>query len=180
MNSRTSRSRIIRDDPAVMSLGRRLEIRAAAFNVAQTAQPLDRESRMPKLLVIDDDRSVRHLVRQAFDGSGIEIIDAATAEEGLDVLRRQTPDTVLLDIGLPEMSGLEAFRDISCARSEAARDLHYGAGLKRCGDRSDEHGCVRLRDEAVGPGNRGACERRAKKPAVGRLKMPAPEVVRVY
>jgi two-component system nitrogen regulation response regulator GlnG len=65
---------------------------------------------MSRLLVVDDDRSVRHLVREAFVGSGVEVIDAATAEDGLDQLRRQAPDSVLLDIGLPEMSGLEAFR----------------------------------------------------------------------
>ena len=65
---------------------------------------------MPILLIVDDDRSMRHLARQAFEGTGIEVVEAATAEDGLDTLRRQAPDTVLLDIGLPEMSGLEAFR----------------------------------------------------------------------
>jgi DNA-binding NtrC family response regulator len=65
---------------------------------------------MPRLLVVDDDRSIRHLVRQCFEDSDIEVIDVASAEEGLDLLRRQAPDAVLLDINLPEMSGLEAFR----------------------------------------------------------------------
>ncbi len=65
---------------------------------------------MPKLLVVDDDRSIRHLVRHVFEGTDIEVMEGPTAEEGLDLLRRQAPDAVLLDIGLPEMSGLEAFR----------------------------------------------------------------------
>jgi DNA-binding NtrC family response regulator len=70
---------------------------------------------MPKLLIVDDDRSLRHLVRQAFVGTEIEVVEAATAEDGLDMLRRHGADKIvldvaLLDIGLPEMSGLEAFR----------------------------------------------------------------------
>ncbi len=65
---------------------------------------------MPILLVVDDDRAVRHLVSQAFEGTDVTVVEAATAEDGLDLLRRQAPDTVLLDINLPEMSGLEAFR----------------------------------------------------------------------
>ncbi len=65
---------------------------------------------MPTLLVVDDDRAVRHLVHQAFEGTNIHVVDVATAEDGLEQLRRETPDAVLLDINLPEMSGLEAFR----------------------------------------------------------------------
>ncbi|MBI2826311.1 MAG: sigma-54-dependent Fis family transcriptional regulator [Planctomycetia bacterium] len=65
---------------------------------------------MPTLLVVDDDRAVRHLVRQAFQGPELEVVEAATAAEGLDLSRQRQPDTVLLDIMLPEMSGLEAYR----------------------------------------------------------------------
>jgi DNA-binding NtrC family response regulator len=72
--------------------------------------PQSPSPRMPTLLVVDDDRAVRHLVHQAFEGTDIQVAEAATAEDGLDLLRRQSPDAVLLDINLPEMSGLEAFR----------------------------------------------------------------------
>jgi len=65
---------------------------------------------MAKLLVVDDDRAVRHLVRQAFAETELDIIEAASAEDGLALLRRVQPDVILLDIQLPELSGLEAFR----------------------------------------------------------------------
>ncbi len=65
---------------------------------------------MPTLLVVDDDRAIRHVVQQAFSGTDIQVAEAATAEDGLDQLRRHLPDVVLLDINLPEMSGMEAFR----------------------------------------------------------------------
>lgn len=65
---------------------------------------------MPTLLVVDDDRSIRHLVREAFAGANVEVLEAANAEDGIEIVRQRQPDTVLLDILLPEISGLEAFR----------------------------------------------------------------------
>lgn len=63
-----------------------------------------------KILVVDDDRAVRHLVQRAFTDTDITVIEAATADEGLKMLRTEQPGVVLLDIMLPEISGLEAFR----------------------------------------------------------------------
>ena len=67
---------------------------------------------MPSVLVIDDDRSVRHLVSYAFAGTDIQVVMAGTAAEALDLLARQPPDAVLLDILLPQISGLELFKQI--------------------------------------------------------------------
>ncbi|HEX4144760.1 MAG TPA: sigma-54 dependent transcriptional regulator, partial [Pirellulales bacterium] len=64
---------------------------------------------MPTVLVVDDDRAVRHLVREALASADVEVIDAASVDDGLRLLRERQPDTVLLDIMLPELSGLEAF-----------------------------------------------------------------------
>ena len=66
---------------------------------------------MPTLLVVDDDRSIRYLIQKAFEGSSIAVLSAGTAEEAL-ALVQQGPDVVLLDIVLPETSGLEAFQQI--------------------------------------------------------------------
>ena len=70
---------------------------------------------MARLLVIDDDRSIRRIVRGAFEGHSppIEVVEASTAEEGLAAMRRQPPDVVLLDIVLPHDSGLDVFHQIS-------------------------------------------------------------------
>lgn len=69
---------------------------------------------MHTLLVIDDDRSVRRMVRGAFEDSPkIEVIEASTAEEGLQALDEHRPDVVLLDIFLPQESGLQVFHQIA-------------------------------------------------------------------
>jgi two-component system nitrogen regulation response regulator GlnG len=67
---------------------------------------------MSRILVIDDDRTVRHLIAKAFEGSDVEVVPAASAEEGLRLLNQATLDVVLLDILLPETSGLDVFERI--------------------------------------------------------------------
>jgi two-component system nitrogen regulation response regulator GlnG len=73
---------------------------------------------MPSVLVIDDDRLVRHLISQAFEDSEVQVLAAATAEEGLDLLAQQPVDAVLLDIMLPGGSGLETFGQIHARDSK--------------------------------------------------------------
>src|SRR5437879_13456529 len=67
---------------------------------------------MPTILVIDDDRATLHLMRQTFRDSGITVETARTASEGLQMLNEQHPDLVLLDVMLPDISGIEAFQSI--------------------------------------------------------------------
>lgn len=66
---------------------------------------------MPRLLVIDDDRSILHMVRRAFDGSEFNVLTASTAQKGLE-LAAEAPDVVVLDIILPQSSGFEAAREL--------------------------------------------------------------------
>src|SRR5437867_9991644 len=73
---------------------------------------------MSTLLVIDDDRSVRHIVEQAFVDDGVRVFGEASAEAGLDAIKECKPDVVLLDIVLPKVSGLEVFKQIREIRSE--------------------------------------------------------------
>jgi nitrogen regulation protein NR(I) len=64
------------------------------------------------ILVIDDDRTVLRLVEKTFEETDIAVSTAATAEDGLSALARETPDVLLLDIMLPEMNGLEMARKV--------------------------------------------------------------------
>ena len=64
---------------------------------------------MSRILVIDDDRAVRHLIGKVFEGTDVEVVAGATAEDGLKELVKSRPDVVLLDILLPNTTGLEVF-----------------------------------------------------------------------
>ena len=67
---------------------------------------------MASLLVIDDDRTVLLLVKKAFADSDLEIHCASDAQSGMAALREHKPDVLLLDILLPEVSGMELAREI--------------------------------------------------------------------
>jgi DNA-binding NtrC family response regulator len=62
---------------------------------------------VPSVLIIDDDRSVLHVFKQVFKEANLRILTAGTAAEGLAVLAASGPDVVILDIMLPDQSGLE-------------------------------------------------------------------------
>ncbi len=67
---------------------------------------------MPSLLVVDDDRSVVQIFRRGFQGTEVEVLAAGTAAEGQDVLAQSRPDVVVLDVFLPDQSGLQTFQQI--------------------------------------------------------------------
>ena len=67
---------------------------------------------MAQVLVVDDDRSVCHMVSQSLGGINLRVESAATAEDGLAMVSKIRPDVVLLDIMLPGRSGLDILRDI--------------------------------------------------------------------
>jgi CheY-like chemotaxis protein len=60
-----------------------------------------------KALVIDDEEVSRFLIRSCLCDPGFEVIEAATAEEGLRRVRADRPDVVLLDLVLPDQHGRE-------------------------------------------------------------------------
>jgi two-component system nitrogen regulation response regulator GlnG len=64
------------------------------------------------LLVIDDEESVLYSFRRVFDGEKVKVLTARTAAEGLEQVRERRPDVVVLDLQLPDRSGLEVFQEI--------------------------------------------------------------------
>ena len=63
-----------------------------------------------RLLVVDDDRALRDVLRRALSLSGYEIVLAATGSEALSEVTTSVPDAVVLDVGLPDLDGLEVCR----------------------------------------------------------------------
>jgi two-component system KDP operon response regulator KdpE len=64
-----------------------------------------------KVLVIDDEPPIRKLLRMGLSTQGYETIEAPNGKAGLDLLARE-PDLVILDLGLPDIEGLELLRTI--------------------------------------------------------------------
>jgi two-component system nitrogen regulation response regulator GlnG len=67
---------------------------------------------IPRLLIIDDEPNLRYSLEQSLRSESLQILTAATAAQGIELSRTGRPDAVLLDVRLPDMSGLDAFDKI--------------------------------------------------------------------
>jgi two-component system KDP operon response regulator KdpE len=64
------------------------------------------------ILVIDDEPQIRRALRNAFAEDESRIIEAGSAQEGIDLAASQKPDIIILDLGLPDRDGLSVCREI--------------------------------------------------------------------
>jgi two-component system KDP operon response regulator KdpE len=66
----------------------------------------------PRVLVIDDEAQIRRFLDIGLRAEGYQVILAATGEEGLGLAATQSPDLVILDIGLPDREGHDVLREL--------------------------------------------------------------------
>ena len=67
---------------------------------------------MPRILIIDDDESVRYILRETLRGAGYEIDEAHNGREGLQRYRATPAHLVITDIFMPEKDGLETIQEL--------------------------------------------------------------------
>lgn len=65
-----------------------------------------------RILIIDDEKQIRRLLRVALEGYGYQISDADSGEEGLRKITTFHPDLVILDLGLPDINGQDMLQNI--------------------------------------------------------------------
>lgn len=65
---------------------------------------------MPNILIVDDEPSVRRFIRGCLNVAGYETIDATNGQEAIESTRLQQPHGMVLDLGLPDIDGLEVIR----------------------------------------------------------------------
>ena len=66
----------------------------------------------PTVVVIEDDPPIRRFLRVALEGEGMTVHDADTGQRGLTTAATRRPDLVILDLGLPDMEGVEVVREL--------------------------------------------------------------------
>lgn len=74
---------------------------------------------MKKVLIVDDEKMIRWTLSQALKSWGYVPVEVATVTEGLETYSNELPEAVLLDIDLPDGSGLDLLRDIKHEHPEA-------------------------------------------------------------
>jgi len=65
---------------------------------------------LPIALVIDDEPQIRRLLRVTLEANGYRVFDAATGQDGVVQAAQRRPDVVLLDLGLPDLEGVEVLK----------------------------------------------------------------------
>jgi two-component system KDP operon response regulator KdpE len=65
---------------------------------------------LPIALVIDDEPQIRRLLRITLEVNGYRVFDAATGSDGIAQAAQRRPDAVLLDLGLPDLEGMEVLK----------------------------------------------------------------------
>ena len=69
-------------------------------------------SEKQRILLVDDDPNISHLVRLYLEKEGFEVTESARGDDALISFQQATPDLVLLDVMLPGMDGLQVLREI--------------------------------------------------------------------
>ena len=84
----------------------------------------------PSVLVAEDESALATLLRFNLEREGYRVLHASDGEEALLIAAEETPDMVLLDWMLPELSGIEVCRACAGVRKPAMHD-HHADGARR-------------------------------------------------
>jgi two-component system alkaline phosphatase synthesis response regulator PhoP/two-component system response regulator VicR len=67
---------------------------------------------MDKILVVDDEERIVKLLQVNLQKAGYDVVSASNGNEALNIIKKEKPDLIILDIMMPEMDGIEALRKL--------------------------------------------------------------------
>src|SRR5687767_9865542 len=86
----------------------------------------------PLVLTVDDEARIRHLIRLELEGKGFRVIEAENGSSALSRAESEKPDAIVLDIRMPDMSGLDVMKQI---RTESSAPIIILTGRDRDADK---------------------------------------------
>jgi len=114
-----------------------------------------------KILLVDDEASIVEIVRRRLEAYGWEVITAADGKEGLERAITEKPDLIVLDIGMPVMSGhemLDCLRNdpgsratpvIVCTKSDRIQDITMATSMGVAGYVTKPFNCAEFVDRIM-------------------------------
>lgn len=82
---------------------------------------------MKRILLVEDDKNVRSLLKEELNDDGYSILSASNGKEALSILKRQDtekPDLIILDLRMPKMDGFETMGHILKSRQNTPVIIH--------------------------------------------------------
>jgi two-component system KDP operon response regulator KdpE len=98
----------VSDEPLGLEAGCTADSAELSFGMAPVPEPPAAET----ILVIDDEPQIRRVVRNALAELARQILEAATASEGIDLAASAQPELIVLDLGLPDKDGLQVCQEL--------------------------------------------------------------------
>ena len=83
---------------------------------------------MAKILVIDDEQSIRDLLDTLLRRKGYDVVLAESGQKGLEIFRRERPDVLVLDLKMPGMDGLTVLQQVHSLNPTQPVIILTGAG----------------------------------------------------
>lgn len=96
------------------------------------------------VLLADDDETVRTLLRIVLEKNGLTVTTAEDGREALDLIRRQRPDLILLDLKMPRLNGYQLFTELKSDEALKSIPIIVITGLTRESEREDEEWARRM------------------------------------
>jgi len=82
----------------------------STLGVKQEEQARRKQSHATTVLVVEDFEETRFMLKLSMELSGYRVAEATNGQQAVEVARRESPDIILMDIGLPVMDGCQATR----------------------------------------------------------------------
>lgn len=108
---------------------------------ANAIKPLGLQQQPFDLLIVDDDDMLRYLIQMQLANSGYHIRQAANVAEATEQIHRRLPDLILLDVVLPDISGLEFCRKLRQQYSKTVLPVIFITGKHQMGDLAEGFDC---------------------------------------
>src|SRR6476646_7687802 len=93
----------------MVHVGRIPDIRTGACRAGRGDKEM---TKAPVVLTVDDEPSMRRMIRLELESQSFEVIEASDGRTALNMARRDKPDAIVLDVRMPDMSGLEVMREL--------------------------------------------------------------------
>ncbi|MFQ5802473.1 MAG: sigma-54-dependent transcriptional regulator [Candidatus Methylomirabilales bacterium] len=123
----------------------------------------------PTLAIIDDETLIRQVLRHHFERRGYRVVEASTASQGIQIVREEDPDVILLDLKLPDLDGLSTLHRIKTSQPDSAVIVLTAYGTYEKAVEAVKRGAEDFLIKEPAEGNLAAMELRVSK-AVDRLR----------